>query len=361
MSDTNCSAGFSDIGQTWSSPQVVRASNYNSGNKPLLMFGGGYDPCEDADPKTCTATSKGKRVYVLDAETGAVQTSFATDAAVIADVAIAPDLVTGFAQYAYVADLGGNIYRIAILGQAPALWTMTKIASLGCGTVGACSGVRKFMFAPDVTQNGTVYSLLLGSGDREKPMLYNGGASTTNTVRNYFFRIDDAPTDASALSGETARCGSAVMCLASLTPILTSANPAQADLAGKKGWYIGLTSAEQVVTSAITIFGNVTFSTHQPNPPDPQSCSNDLGVTRVYNVALNDAAPQNPNQRFEVLPPVGLPPSPVAGKVTLEDGKTVAFCIGCSSLSPLEAKEPPIPLALTPKIPKSRVYWYVED
>jgi type IV pilus assembly protein PilY1 len=48
----------------------------------------------------------------------------------------------------------------------------------------------------------------------------------------------------------------------------------------------------------------------------------------------------------------------VAGQVTLDDGTTVPFCIGCSADSPLEGKLPPT-LGTTNK-PKGRLYWYIE-
>ena len=72
MTDTSCSSGFSGIGQTWSPAKILKAS-YNSGTAPLLIMGGGYDTCEDADPNNCTSSSKGSQIYVLDLATGAVR------------------------------------------------------------------------------------------------------------------------------------------------------------------------------------------------------------------------------------------------------------------------------------------------
>jgi type IV pilus assembly protein PilY1 len=131
VDDTGCTSGFSGIGQTWSGAKVITSSGYTG---PMLIMGGGYDPCEDANPHTCTTTSKGNKVYVLNANTGAKLTEFTTDHAVVADIAIAPDLSTGDALYGYVVDLGGNVYRITMGAAAPGSWTMTKIASLGCAT-----------------------------------------------------------------------------------------------------------------------------------------------------------------------------------------------------------------------------------
>ena len=65
----------------------------------------------------------------------------------MADVFVVTDNATGLAKWAYVADLGGNIYRISgvdantpFADTPPASWTMTKIASLGCDTAStACA------------------------------------------------------------------------------------------------------------------------------------------------------------------------------------------------------------------------------
>ncbi|MBB1519529.1 pilus assembly protein [Aquipseudomonas guryensis] len=353
VDDTGCTTGFSGIGQTWSSPKALKSAGYGAGASNMLIMGGGYDTCEDGDPNTCTAASKGNKIYVLDADTGALLQTFTTDRGVIADVTIVPDS-SGKAIYAYAVDLGGNLYRITIGNLAPASWSMTKLASLGCDTTASCTNNRKFMFAPDVVSDAGGYLVLMGSGDREKPLLsYTGAAS----VSNHFFMVKDQPADATWLTSESGTCGSAVICRNSLLPILTDATPSAADLAAKKGWYLGMTSTEQVVTSAITVFGLVTFSTHQPAVATPGLCSS-LGESRVYNIGYEDA--EGPDGiRFADLAGDGLPPSPVAGMVTLDDGTTVPFVIGANPDSPLEGSPPVTPPSLTQ--PTSRVYWNIEQ
>jgi len=361
VDDSNCTTGFTGIGQTWSAAKTLFAPGYSSGTSPMIIMGGGYDTCEDAN--TCSpTTTKGNKIYVLNADTGALLTTLTTTTdgsiiqrGIIADVVIVPDSSTGLAKYAYAADLGGNVYRVDIGTNAPANWTITKIASLGCATTASCSNNRKFMFAPDIVPDNGAYDLLLGSGDREKPLLSNG------SVNNYFFMVKDKPTDSTWLS-DNSNCGiDGVLCLNSLLAITTT-TPSTATLSAKKGWYLGLNANEQVVTSAITIFGVVTFSTHQPTPPQAGVCTSNLGTARVYNVSYLDASSQNGTQsRFDILPPnIGLPPSPVAGLVTLSGGVNVPFCIGCSKESPLESKEPTIPPGSTLTQPKGRVYWYIQ-
>ena len=353
VSDTNCTSNFSGIGQTWSSAKTLKTAGSSS---TLLITGGGYDTCEDSDPNSCTSSTKGNSVFVLNADTGSLLQTFSTDRAVIADIAVVPDTTTGLAIYAYAVDLGGNIYRITIGSSAPGSWSMVKIASLGCATPTPCSANRKFMFAPDVVLQNGVYTLLLGSGDREKPLVYTASTSVVNKVTNAFFAVQDNPSSSTWLSSEAANCGGvSVLCLSSLYATTATSNGSAVNLGTQKGWYMTLAAREQVVTSAITIYGVIYYSTHQPTTTDTTSCKPNLGNTRVYNTALDLS-----NVTQTLLPPVGLPPSPVAGMVTLDSGQTVTFCVGCGPTSPLQTTQPQAPAGSVPAQPKSRVYWYIQ-
>lgn len=358
---------FRGIGQTWSSPKTLTAPGYGSGATPLLIMGGGYDRCEDSDANSCTSSSKGKYVYVMDASSGKLLNTLPTDRGVIADIFVVPDENTGKAKHAYAADLGGNVYRINIGVLTPENWTITKIASLGCDTTATCTANRKFMFAPDVVEDNGIYTLLLGSGDREKPLNSSTYPSTTG-VQNHFFMFKDKPSDSNWLSTESVNCSADVICMASLYEISTNTTPTSAQLALKKGWNLklrklptvdGKTATEQVVTSAITVFDVVTFSTHMASVPAAGACSSTLGTASVYNINYKDAKSANKtSSRYQTISGGGLPPSPVAGMVTLDDGSTVPFCIGCNPDSPLEGGDPP---GLSSTIqPKARVYWYLQ-
>jgi type IV pilus assembly protein PilY1 len=354
--DTGCIADFDGIGQTWATPKTLFSSA--NGASPLLIMGGGYDNCEDADVNTCT-TTKGNKIYVINADSsGTLRKTFTTDRGVVADIVVVQG-IDGNAIHAYAADLGGNVYRINIGINTPENWTMTKIASLGCDTTATCASNRKFIFGPDVVENSGTYTVLIGSGDREKPLGVGYYPSTT-AVANYFFMFEDKPLDATWLSDELSNgvCDLAVICKNSLYPILSNSTPTVAQLATKKGWYLGLRPTEQVVTSAITVFDNVTFSTHIPTVPTPGSCKSDLGTASVYNISYKNASSSKGTTRFETIAGGGLPPSPVAGNVILDNGSVVPFCIGCDAASPLEGGTPITPLQAIQ--PKARVYWYIQ-
>jgi len=298
---------------------------------------------------------------VIDADNGSLVKAFNTDSSVVGDIAIVPDAESGLIKYAYAADLGGNVYRISgatansEIGATPPLnWTITKIATFG----GAGVDNRKFMFAPDVLdEGGGNYVLLLGSGDREKPLRYYANATA---VQNYFYMIKDKPTDSSWLASENFNCGADIICHASLVDeINTNVAPTDTELKQKKGWRLKLANSEQVVTSAITVFGTVTFSTHEPTPSEAGSCGSNLGTARVYNISYRNASSRNGTlDRHQEIVGGGLPPSPVAGMVTLDDGRTVPFIIGAKPTSALEGGEPPPPSDVFR--PKGRVYWNIK-
>lgn len=375
--DASCtSTDLTGIGQTWSSPRVIRtqAVTASGASTPLLIFGGGYDTCEDTDNGTsnnsCTSP-KGNRVFVLNADDGTVVKSFTTLRSVVGDVTIVRN-ASGLAEFGYAADTGGNVYRIKLTGaNKDTDWTITRIAALGRDSVSASytdgASTRKFMYGPEVIVVPTrgFNAVLLGSGDREHPLPTH---TATAAVQNYFYMLMDKPSDASWLSAENTTCGTTagtdVLCHASLLNIeSTSTATVPANLNNKKGWRMQLRSQEQVVTTAVALFGEVTFSTHQPVAPSSTSCTNSLGTARVYNVSYLNAAAPTGQDRGRTISGGGLPPSPVAGLVTVPkpDGTgvmTVPFIIGATPDSPLEVKLKDKSSSASGN--KERIYWYIQ-
>lgn len=366
--DTGCMAGFDGMGQTWSALKTLKVAGYGSGDSPMVIVGGGYDTCEDTDNGTtnnsCTSP-KGNRVYVLDASDGTKLREFTTIRSVVGDITVVPNSSTGLADYAYLTDTGGNVYRITFGMDSPAGWTITQIASLGCDTPSSCVGGvsnRKFLFGPEVVVTPTFNAVLMGSGDREHPL--NSNTATIN-VDNAFFMLKDKPSDATWLTDELTDCGGNFLCQDSLLAISNDGdNPSQVDLDAKKGWYLTFSNKEQVVTSAVVVYGEVTFSTHIPTVPDANTCTTSLGTAQVYNINFLDASPVGQSgSRYAQVSGGGLPPSPVSGLVTVTNPTTgqpmtVPFIIGASPDSPVEVELKTSGSGVTGN--KERIYWYIQ-
>ncbi|HEX4235898.1 MAG TPA: PilC/PilY family type IV pilus protein, partial [Caldimonas sp.] len=159
-------ADFSQLGQTWSEPRIARIrGNAN----PVLVFGGGYDAtAEDASP--AGTTTMGNAIFVLDGISGNLLRRFDVTRSVPADVALVDSDFDGYIDRAYAVDLSGSVYRIDFepnLTNGPSDWTIYRLADLSGGTTTG----RKFFFGPDVVVTRAFTALMLGSGDREKPLL----------------------------------------------------------------------------------------------------------------------------------------------------------------------------------------------
>lgn len=306
------------IGQTWSTPNVVFLSGYST-TVPVLVVGGGYDTCEDADQapdSSFCASSKGSRVYVLDGDNGSVVATFSTERSVVGDIALVDVNQDGKVDLAYVADTGGNIYRINFSDPSlsykalePAGWSITKVAY----TSGAS---RKFLFAPSVVPIQNKVYVAVGSGDREHPTRYSY-PYTTPVVNRFYVYLDD-PTSSTLTN------------LDSLADRTTSAadtcsTQAVTPTGSLKGWYMSLNEngkGEQVVSGSLIQGGMVTFNTNRP-ASDTAACTTELGESRGYWVNLLNGSgaigvsATCGGTRSQTFKSGGLPPSPVSAVVTI--------------------------------------------
>jgi hypothetical protein len=368
--NTGCASGATSIGQGWAFPNVAFVKGYST-TTPVVILGGGYDACEDANSTapSCGSTT-GNAIFIFDADTGALLKSFATDRAVPADVALIDIDLDGRVDYAYVADTGGNIYRIDFIdgpatknALAKASWAIHKVAFTN-------GGGRKFLFKPALLQaSASLVYVAIGSGDREHPLSSQYPYTTPVVNRFYVFKDDltkfvagdttSTPTnmdDTSAMVDETSTnaCNT-------LTTLLPSSS--------QKGWFLSLNEhgvGEQVVTSALIEAGFVDFSTNRPIPPNSASCATPLGEARGYKLNLFSGSGVIGvtgvcgGDRSTVFAGGGLPPSPVLATVPLDDGSLVTVAIGTAAKNSDCIPSPLSPCKVTLPIASRRrpVYWF---
>jgi type IV pilus assembly protein PilY1 len=419
--NTDSDTGFSELGQTWSQPKATLVKGYvdDDGNpKPVLIFGAGYDPAEDAEPQPAAAArTMGRGIYILDALTGQIVwragPNGSTDEcignpcelagmtyAIPSDVTLVDRNIadeSGFIDRLYVPDLGGNIWRVDLEpagGNTPDKWQVTKFAAVG----GSDTTKRKIFFPPDVVTTRTFDAVLFATGDREHPtkdhvdslkvlnrfyMLKD--TKVGNDAAGWTPIVDDSTPTLFTAGTWTAASDPVPTNLFNATPILpTSASttptsprtppydPSQPD----NGFYITLKNAvatkdantgvitygpaiedgEKGVNAPTTVGGSTFFGTNTPTPPDTTVCQPNLGTARGYKVDFLTG-----ESKFVVFDSGGLPPSPVAGVVVI-DGQSIPFLIGGGNpdgtnpddTSSIGGQEPPIPI--TPL--RSRIYWY---
>jgi type IV pilus assembly protein PilY1 len=343
------SASHASLGQTWSLPVAFKIG---AAADPFLVFGGGYDTGEDSTP--VVNNGKGRGIFVLNARTGAIlrfintPTSGSITSPIASDIGFLAKL-TGSGTFGdvyrgYVGDLDGNVWRLD-MGDAPAAedpttWKLHKFAALGSGL--------KFLYAPDLVKAGSKDMVLIGSGDREKPLV--------TTSQDRFFGLMDSNNATSAQATLTAITFGQLSQLSGNSGFDSTACPTC------KGWYRDMAVGEKVVNSPLTVAGVTFFATNKPTPPVAGSCDSNLGEARTYGISfLTGGLPAGRTSISTVLVGGGLAPSPVGGVVDLgkpdgtEGGPTVAFCIGCGKEQRLDPERPSIIVPTN----RQKIYWNV--
>jgi len=264
---------------------------------------------------------------------------------------------------AYVGDTGGNMWRIDMASADVDDWTVTKLAAVQddsglSDTPVDPSGLRKFLFPPDVVYSEEGYdAVLVGSGDREHPF--------DLAVTNRFYMFKDAGTGTTPdtadleeddLFDATSDCiQDEDACTGADTP-----TTALADLTGADGWYITLEEGEKVVGNAVTLNNVTFFNTNVPtSEAEDGNCNSDLGVARQYKVLFdtaeafadqNNAGGVDALDRFTEHPGGGYLPSPVPVVVEI-DGQVYEGVI-----SGVAVDKPPGSLLNA----RLRKFWYKE-
>lgn len=190
------------------------------------------------------------------------------DRSVPADIALMDRDLDGLVDHAYVADTGGNLYRVdfvdpnTVVSRAGGEWTIRKIAKAESNTGG------KVLFAPSVLLGQNKAYIAVGSGDRERPLTSN--YPYVENVQNRFYVFVDtfsASGDAMDLDGDS------LVDNTSNSTCITPSGTAQ-------GWRMNLAGrGEQTVTSALIGGGRVVFNTHRALEVSSTQCSANPGST----------------------------------------------------------------------------------
>lgn len=312
----NSSAGLGALGQTWSEARVTRIAGIDD---PVLIMGGGYDPAEDlfASP----APTMGHSVLVLNARTGALLKAFTgLSRPVPAAVALVDLNGDRRTERAYAVDLGGSVYRLLLPGADVSAWSLTKIADFS----GSSSAGQKMFYAPAVTPTvmggKTVYAVMVGTGDREKPLQTSG-------TENRFFTVLDRGQSVAKVIGDLVQ-----MPLTGLASIPDD----------KYGCYLNLPNTGEKVVNAVTYTtGFSFFATNGPASKTALACKGDLGVARSYAIP----ALCGPVQVTDLVGG-GFPPTAVVGTVLIPPPRT-GVPVDCET-TPHLCRRVPVGIGVSP-------------
>jgi len=277
------SGDFQELAQTWSKAQVAYINLRGYKDRPVLIFGAGYDT--NKDNRQRSSDSKGRGIYIVDAETGKKiwaltpsQNGFQGKHSIASDIALVDSDYDGYIDRLYASDTGGDIWRIDMATDNSNNWTHFKLASLG-GTYASTD--RRFFYKPTIARS--VYSkvsevvvngkstitrldtpfdaVLIGSGNRAKP--------TLTSVKDQLFMIRDINTVTKSFTGNnvpTTITHSDLMNVSSdpfakqLDDIKGFVN-LEVELSRFHGWYYNLPIKGEKSLAASTVVGGVAYFT----------------------------------------------------------------------------------------------------
>ncbi len=317
---------FPRLGQTWSQPQITTISTDGDPNRPVLIFGGGWDPALDSTATFTVADNGGNAflgnaIYIVDPIDGDLLLDISGSPG--SDIVV-PDMVysipsrirlvdsngNGDTDRLYVGDSGGQIFRVDL---DPAIdpgsispeqdTVVGRLANVSAAT--PVSERRRFFEPPSVVQvRDEIYSdtaeydyVLIGSGYRAHPLNFD------TEDRFYAFRDYTISVLSDNDNDNVAESTDAYPKLSGLpfdnTDLIDVTNDeldsSDANQRAASGWYFDFTSAgfagEKVLSAATTVAGIVTFTTFRPDPDavtDP--CLASVGNANAYNFNILSAA-----------------------------------------------------------------------
>jgi type IV pilus assembly protein PilY1 len=355
---------FEKLGQSWSKPTVTKI-RVGSTVKDVLIFGGGYD--EDQDSKSLrSADTIGNAVFIVDADTGQLIWSASADSAdfnlvdmqysIPARISVIDRENDGFADHMYVADMGGQLFRLDIHNGQPLadLVTGGLLAKFGGDLA---SDNRRFYYGPDVSEVSLsgqhFYAVALGSGFRAHPL--------DTEINDHFYMIKDQGVFQIDAQGDYALPSTphTINRLYDATDhLLTSSNAGTKQLAGEQfsqldGWLIKLNAGgEKVLASPLILDYQIIFTTYLPASASTSSCAPPTGNSRAYLVELvsgnavtdlNQDGEQQHEDRYAQLKQTGIAPDT---KILIENIIKPIVCLGtecASTVIELDDNGDPVP------------------
>tara|TARA_A200000159_G_scaffold106627_1_gene99325 strand:+ start:2511 stop:6584 length:4074 start_codon:yes stop_codon:yes gene_type:complete len=341
---------LSKLGETWSRPTITKVK-IGGVVKDVMIVGGGYDNAQD-NRIVRSGDTVGNAVFMFDADTGALLWHASNADAnlnltnmqysIPGRVSVIDRDNDGLADHMYVADTGGQLFRLDIYnGETGADFIKgARLADFGGDTA---ESNRRFYYGPDVSEvalgDELYYGVALGSGWRASPldtavednfyMLKDDGVFNRNTDGDYKFMSTVFESD---MYNATSH--------ALTSSVESEREIAAQDFANKAGWYLNLsTGGEKVLSSPLIIDYKVFFTTYVPSSSSTSACAPPTGNSRAYLVNLfngNALTDLNINgilddgDRAADLKQTGIAPET---KILIESITSPVVCLGTECVS----------------------------
>jgi type IV pilus assembly protein PilY1 len=248
-------SGFSELGQSWSTPALTRFAN---GGSPVdvAVFGGGYDTYFDTPTVTAPNTSSpmGRAIFMVDLATGAKRAIPALPAGMVYAIPSDPLMFDvngdGIFDRGYIGDMGGNLWRI------DDRFNVTRLFHTPDN--------QRIFYEPDAVINNGSVMVYFGTGDRSNPM--------STYFQDRFYAVRDTGTN-DVSEGD----------LVDVTNTVTQPNTPEFQalldqINAAYGWYIVLGSDGEKVLAPPTVYFNVDFATFTPS----NAICEAGGTARIY-------------------------------------------------------------------------------
>lgn len=348
---TGGSTGFEELGQTWSRPTITKVK-MGSTTRNVMIFGGGYDEEQD-DKLVRSPDTVGNAVYMIDADTGALLWKASKAGAdlnlasmqysIPARISVIDRDNDGFADHMYVADTGGQLFRMDIYnGETGSDFIKGALIAEFAGN--SAEDNRRFYYGPDVSEialrNDHYYAVALGTGFRAGPL------DTTVEDRFYMYKdygVFTLDEDQEYDLPETALTESDFF--DATLHQLTSTDDDVRDLAtsgleGSEGWMLKLTTnGEKVLSSPLILDYQIFFTSYVPASSSTSACAPPTGNSRAYLVNLfnanavddlNQSGELDSQDRYAQLKQTGIAPDT---KILIEDIVQPVVCLGTECVS----------------------------
>jgi type IV pilus assembly protein PilY1 len=344
------SGQLAKLGQTWSRPTLTKV-RMGDQVKDVMIVGGGYDDAQD-ERKVRANDGVGNAVFMFDADTGSLLWHASNADAnlnlehmtysVPGRISVIDRDNDGFADHMYVADTGGQLFRLDIYnGKSGSNFIKgARLADFGGDTE---ETNRRFYYGPDVTEialgDELYYGVALGSGWRASPL--------DTVVEDNFYMLKDSGVFQRTIDNEFTFMPTVYESdmYNATSHALTSGDESERELASstfanKAGWYLNLTTnGEKVLASPLILDYKVFFTTYVPASSSTSACAPPTGNSRAYLVSLfngnavtdlNNNGVLDDGDRVAELKQTGIAPET---KILIEDIVSPVVCLGTECVS----------------------------